>query len=576
MRIHQLDIQNFRGIQSLTWCPSSGVNCLVGPGDSTKTSILEAISLLLAHRWNLNFSDADFYDGDFENAIRIEATITDLSSEMSQQRVFGERLRGIKPTGEIVDDPLEGTSPAVTVRLTVDASLEPQWFVLKDSDPEPMWLGSTQRESFAVQRLDENAHQHLRWSPASALARLTGATPDLPLILANAQRAARSAIFDHPDPELLAAAESAKLASHTLGGITISDAKPGLDPRLHLRSGSLVLHDGQLPVDAHGLGTRRLLSLAIQRAALGDAGVLVLDEIEIGLEPHRLRMLLAKLRVAADDGKQVFLTTHSPITLENLEAPSLRVVRSNGGVTTVAPLSAGIEDEDGRYQAIARSAPSALLANRIVVGEGATEVGLCWALMESWDSVADSSTASIGVVAANGLDGQRAPFRALLYCGLGYEVALMIDNDGVSPVETVSQLERAGGTIIQWEQGCCLEDQLFADLPIDALQDIVELAIELNETENPEASVRAMVENHLENASLPEGLVVVDWVTSLTEPRIRLALAAAASGKGRWFKSQSKGYKLGRVLAEHLNDIAGTPLNATLDRLRSFTHPSES
>ncbi len=68
----------------LTWRPSAGLNCLIGPGDSTKTSILEAISLLLAHRWNLDFSDADFYDGDIEQEIRIEATITGLSQEMSQ------------------------------------------------------------------------------------------------------------------------------------------------------------------------------------------------------------------------------------------------------------------------------------------------------------------------------------------------------------------------------------------------------------------------------------------------------------------------------------------------------------
>jgi putative ATP-dependent endonuclease of OLD family len=557
----------------LTWRPSAGLNCLIGPGDSTKTSILEAISLLLAHRWNLDFSDADFYDGDIEQEIRIEATITGLSQEMSQLNVFGGRLRGITADGTIVDDPLDGAFPAVTVRLTVDASLEPQWFVVKDSDKEQTRLGRAQRESFAVQRLDENAHAHLRWSQASALARLTGATPDLPLILANAQRAARAAIFKNPDPELLAAAESANVASNSLGGRTITDAKPGLDPRLHLRSGSLVLHDGRLPVDAHGLGTRRLLSLAIQRAALGEAGVLVLDEIEIGLEPHRLRMLLSKLRVAADEGKQVFLTTHSPITLENLEAQSLRVVRSNAGTTTVTDVPAGIEDEEGHYQAIARSAPSALLASRIVVGEGSTEVGLSWALIESWDQAEKSSAASRGVVAANGLDGTRAPLRALQYRYLGYDVALVIDNDGVSPVDTVQQFTDAGGTLVQWKLGNRIEDQLMADLPISALQQTVELAIESNETDDPEASVRAMVQNQLGDDPLPEGLEIVDWIAALTESRIRAALGAA-SGEKAWFKSESKGYELGKVLAQHLSSVVGTPLAKSVEQMRNFTHPS--
>ena len=47
MRIVLVEIANFRGIKQLRWAPSAGVNCLTGPGDSTKTTILDAVDLCL-------------------------------------------------------------------------------------------------------------------------------------------------------------------------------------------------------------------------------------------------------------------------------------------------------------------------------------------------------------------------------------------------------------------------------------------------------------------------------------------------------------------------------------------------
>jgi hypothetical protein len=43
-------IDNFRGIRKLRWAPNAKMNCLIGPGDSTKTTILDAIELALNPR----------------------------------------------------------------------------------------------------------------------------------------------------------------------------------------------------------------------------------------------------------------------------------------------------------------------------------------------------------------------------------------------------------------------------------------------------------------------------------------------------------------------------------------------
>ena len=46
--IRLLRIERFRGIEALTWRPGAGMNIILGGGDAGKTSILEAVALLLS------------------------------------------------------------------------------------------------------------------------------------------------------------------------------------------------------------------------------------------------------------------------------------------------------------------------------------------------------------------------------------------------------------------------------------------------------------------------------------------------------------------------------------------------
>ncbi|MBW8833234.1 MAG: AAA family ATPase [Burkholderiales bacterium] len=46
-RIRKVEIRNFRAVRSLDWCPAAGVNCLIGPGDSGKSTILDAPGTVL-------------------------------------------------------------------------------------------------------------------------------------------------------------------------------------------------------------------------------------------------------------------------------------------------------------------------------------------------------------------------------------------------------------------------------------------------------------------------------------------------------------------------------------------------
>jgi DNA repair ATPase RecN len=93
-RIRRLQIRNFRSIQVLDWVPSAGINCLVGPGDSGKSSILDAIDLCLGARRSAPFGDTDFYGLDVNQTVVIAATLADLPESLLYLDTYGTFLRG--------------------------------------------------------------------------------------------------------------------------------------------------------------------------------------------------------------------------------------------------------------------------------------------------------------------------------------------------------------------------------------------------------------------------------------------------------------------------------------------------
>src|SRR5436309_14085353 len=126
MQLRKVVIQNFRGIGSFSWQPSSPLTCIVGAGDSCKSTILDAIEIALTSRW-FSFADVDFTDGDTTRAIEILVTVGQLPNEVLRENRMGLHLRGWGKESTLRDEPESDDEAVVTVRLTVDASLEPAW-----------------------------------------------------------------------------------------------------------------------------------------------------------------------------------------------------------------------------------------------------------------------------------------------------------------------------------------------------------------------------------------------------------------------------------------------------------------
>ena len=71
--IYHLAIERFRGIKTLSWHPARSVNVILGGGDVGKTTILDAVGLLLSPTNSTIVSDTDYYARDEKAGFVIEA-----------------------------------------------------------------------------------------------------------------------------------------------------------------------------------------------------------------------------------------------------------------------------------------------------------------------------------------------------------------------------------------------------------------------------------------------------------------------------------------------------------------------
>ena len=215
MQIRRVQACNYRGIRDADWVlPTNRFVCLVGPGDSTKTTLLDVIALVLSPRWNVQFTDADFHNCQVDKPIVLRVVIGDLPSRMLRDDAHGFELSGLLPDGGLTHDPQDGAEPGVIIQLRVTSSLEPEWTVVRPgAEDQGATIRASEREAFGLFRIDERIDAHLRWGRGSALTRLTAEHGGADAAVTSAHRAARAAVFDAPEGDMhIAASEVAAAA----------------------------------------------------------------------------------------------------------------------------------------------------------------------------------------------------------------------------------------------------------------------------------------------------------------------------------------------------------------------------
>ncbi|WP_170973477.1 AAA family ATPase [Rhizobium sp. FKY42] len=285
------------------------MNIIIGGGDSGKSTLLHALSLLFSPTNAVQLLETDYYNRLLEPGFTIEATISlseDIGLANFQQALWPWEWDGEKAV--LPDNEREGAlrDPVYIFQLIGTSDLELVWQIIQPN-LEPVSLSAGLRRRVGIVRLanDDRNDRDLRLVSGSALDRLLSKGNLKSRISKEVSAADLSNALTENEQRSLETLDKSMAAAGLPSGLDI-----GLTGSQGLSIGALVGLLAEktgtvLPVSSWGAGTRRMAALEIARATEASTRLTVIDEIERGLEPYRLRQLLETLSV---DEQQCFVT----------------------------------------------------------------------------------------------------------------------------------------------------------------------------------------------------------------------------------------------------------------------------
>ncbi|MQB46048.1 AAA family ATPase [Rhizobium sp. ICMP 5592] len=463
--IRRLKIERYRGLEALDWRPSSGVNLIVGGGDTGKSTVLEAIALLFSPVGNVGAQETDYFERETDAEFVIEATIRvpeemELEAKTTQALLPWEWKDGAASIPDI--DLTAGVAQAsvletvYVVRARGTEGIEVIWEI-GQPDGSLASFPPGLRRLFGIVRLsgDDRNDRDLRLVHGSALDRLVS-KPNF-----KAQVSQQIAQFDLNLDEDQTASLKGLADDLEERGLPRGD-RLGLTSGQGISIGSLIglmadKNGTSLPVASWGAGTRRMASLAVASQMDAKFRITLIDEIERGLEPYRLRALADDL--LASPG-QSFITTHSSVALNAFSAASLHYLDAK---STLAQL------DRAKIQTHQAANPEMFLARVAIIGEGDTEVGFLNVFL---DKALSNSPRKLGFhLSSGGGDDKMLPLLQAI-SATGLVCAALCDNDGKSTGSWAKVKASMGDTLLQWAQGC-IEENIIAQVPNAQLWDLL-------------------------------------------------------------------------------------------------------
>ncbi len=545
--ILRLSIERFRGIESLIWLPDPHVNVILGGGDAGKTTILDAIGLLLNPTNSTVISDADYWKRAPEAEFIIEAVLRlPPATEINEQRKAswpwewdGEKAVIPNPDDEAPADASKEVY-VLRVRGTTDCDLS---YEICQPNGEFDHLSVSVRRKIGLIKLtgDDRNDRDLRLIQGSALDRLLA---DRSLRAKLAKEIGEKNVEDKladPSKEKLANLDEqfGKQALPTGLGLGLVGGRGfSLNALIGLTADKL---DIRLPLSNWGSGTRRLASLEIAASNHSELPITVVDEIERGLEPYRQRVLLRELVTAPT---QTFITTHSVAAIKAAGGASIWYLSGDRKIGKLADATTPHMMKD----------PEAFLTRMAIVAEGATEVGFVKFLLLR---AVTKAPLELGLWVTDG-GGNDTTLNLLESLGKsGLKFSGFADDEGRAPQRWATLKGTLGDLLLQWPKGC-LEENVIEHVTDGDLENFIAnpdgesgerlrtLAVRLQIGDKSYAAILAA-------AGSPGNVrkLIIEAATGAVPDGIPDDQKKAFKSHGRvWFKSVSGGFELGSKMLQ--------------------------
>ena len=211
--------------------------------------------------------------------------------------------------------------------------------------------------------------------------------------------------------------------------------------------------------------------------------------------------------------------------------------------------------------------------------EGKTEYGLLLELIESWDPGGDVegelSAAALGVVGIEGQGGTGSAGTAMELLNAGYEVVLFLDSDHDAANEMASSVAAAGGKVVQWPGGVCIERAVCNELEAESLSRFIQTAVDVHDDDPADVQRAYAQQLQAKGAPITDApLDVASWLiadTTLEDARTIIGCTAGKAKAASWFKRVDPGRALARFILE-CADLKSGAVMTTVEQLRSSVY----
>lgn len=562
--ILRLTLTRFRGFENLNWLPTQGMNLILGGGDAGKSTLLEAIALLLYPTNGYTLSDSDYWRRCVEDEFVIEAVMhLPEATGIHQQKALAWPWEWDGSNVALPD--IENSSPTdraayvLRVRGTSDLEL---LYEIEQPDKSVISLPTALRRAIGVVKLagDERSDRDLRLVQGGALDRYLG---DKGLRAKLGHSVSQTSVHSSLN-------DDAKIRLETLDSIFRNATLPtglslGFVGAAGLSVNALVgltakKDNVNLPILSWGAGTRRLAALSIAASLQDGCPIAAIDEVERGLEPYRQRHLVKEL---VERKGQSFVTTHSPAVINAAVGAALWYVDAQGAIGSLPIQKVSAQQEKD---------PEVFLARLAIVAEGITEVGFIHQLLTkflapNWEHL------GVKITDAGGNESVLKLLEALLSGGVRF--GGFADHEPASP--NTGRWAKVSGSLgpllLRWEKGCLEENviPLFNETELRTL-------VEDPEGEKTGYRLRTLADRlKISNVSYDEIIEAVDGGSNLQALIIQAAIGAVPDTIDD--KSEQKVYKAhakawfkslegGKELAEKVFALADR--SAVAPKLDSF------
>jgi putative ATP-dependent endonuclease of the OLD family len=506
MHIVHLKIFGFRGVQSAD-ITLGRHSVLVGPNNSGKTTIVEALALLFGRdRLVRRLTEHDFHGSapDATSRILCIATVVGFNPNDPQNHpTWFNAERGVEKWYDPNAKTLSASPDAQHIELAVQIGFAAR-FDLDELEAETIrffvddeaTLGDPFAEDAHLRTIQHKALQELgyflvpasrtwdRWiSFSSELFRRVVATRgDMP---AQAVRSERQRLWNPPEGTRLedqpGLAEIVNSVNSELRALLAS--APKLQLRLTATDSvsvleSVVPHFAQgmgptLPTQRQGTGLVSLQSLLLlmqfgkARAETGQSFVLAVEEPELHIQPSQQKRLVNRLNALCD---QTIVTTHSPIVAALFPAPDTLFIETRAGVMGAKSLVDVVPAQPTNHHqhllyAWRQKLVAALMHEVVLIPEGVSDVAWLETLQtaleqhQGWqDAQANTPLLSTFVGIVPTIDAKIADTFSLVRAVHARPCILVDgDNDGRGYFDAVKTNTPPPSSVVFWPQGWALE-----------------------------------------------------------------------------------------------------------------------